>query len=250
MTRQKSAPGKGMSRKLQYSAGLLAIVLLALSWFGFRLYQELNKRGSEDPHVWEADIVALEAAAKLSPPPSNAIVFVGSSSIRFWSSLAEDMAPLPVIQQGFGGAKLNDVVHYADRLVSAHDPAGVVLFAGSNDMTPGSVKTPEHMLRNYKTFVSRVRAANPGLPIYYIAITPSPRRWEIWPHAQAANVLIKHYSEETEGLFYIDTGPALMNAAGVPDEENYLLDGLHLSEQGYRIWTSIIRPRLLEDFSG
>lgn len=237
-----------MSKKLKFVFGLLIVILLAVSWPGFRLYQELGKRGSEDPLIWEADIAALEASAQASPPPESAVVFVGSSSIRLWDSLIQDMAPIPVIQRGFGGAKLNDVVYYADRLVNVYQPAAVVIFAGTNDITPGEIKTPEQLLNSYQQFVASVRADNPELPIYYIAITPSPMRWEVWPNAQAANAIINDYSQRTPGLFYIDTGPALMDANGKPDTVNYAFDTLHLSEKGYSVWTNIIRSRLLKDF--
>lgn len=232
----------------KFLVGLLILIIMAASWLGFRLYQELGKRGSEDPLVWAADIAAFETEASDIPPPSNAVVFVGSSSIRLWDSLARDMAPVPVIQRGFGGAKLNDLVHYAERLVNVYEPSAVVVFAGSNDITPGDTKTPERLLASYQKFVARVRADSPQLPIFYIAITPSIRRWEVWPNAQAVNAVIEAYSQRTPGLFYIDTGAELMNAEGKPDSENYLFDGLHLSDRGYSVWTSLIRPRLLKGF--
>jgi lysophospholipase L1-like esterase len=237
-----------MSIKLKYVVGLSILVLMAASWLGFRAYQEIGKRNSEDPLVWEADIARFEAQDSLSPPPAKAVVFVGSSSIRLWDTLVRDMAPIPVIRRGFGGARLNDVVHYAERLVNVYQPGAVVIFAGTNDMVPGRTKPPQQLLASYQQFVARVRADNPELPIYYIAITPSPRRWEVWPEAQAVNAAIENYSQANTGLFYIDTGPALMNAAGEPDSDNYMFDGLHQSDRGYRVWTSVIRPRLLEDF--
>lgn len=236
-----------MATTLKYLAVALVFVLLAVSWPSFRLYQELNKSWSEDPLVWEADIEAFEVSAQ-KPHPENAIVFVGSSSIRLWGSLAEDMAPIPVIQRGFGGAKLNDVVHYAERLVSVYQPTAVVIFAGTNDISSRSIKTPQQLLNSYQQFVTKVRADSPELPIYYIAITPSPMRWQVWPNAQAVNAVIESYSQRTPGLFYIDTGPALMDAEGKPDVDNYAFDTLHLSDKGYSQWTAIIRPRLLKDF--
>lgn len=238
-----------MTAKLKWSLGLLAIVLLVPSWLGFRVYQEIGKRNSEDPLVWDKDIVAFEAAAEVAPPPENAVVFVGSSSIRLWDSLVEDMAPIPVIQRGFGGAKLNDLVHYAERLVNVYQPAAVVVFAGSNDITPVSVKTPKQLLASYQEFIAIVRAHHAKLPVYYIAITPSPRRWQVWPNARAVNVAIEEYCNSSPGLFFIDTGQALMNAQGEPEKENYMFDGQHLSEQGYSVWASIIRARLLADLS-
>lgn len=237
-----------MRNFLKYLAGLLVLVVLVVGWLGFRINQEIGKRNSENPLVWEADVAALEERTQKIPPPVNAIVFVGSSSIRLWNGLIEAMAPIRVIQQGFGGAKLHDLVYYADRLVNIYQPKAVVVFAGSNDITPGAVKPPQQILTLYQQFVAKVRATNPNLPIYYIAITPTPRRWEVWPNAQAANAVIQAYSERTAGLFYIDTGPSLMDSSGQPDLENYSFDKGHLSDKGYNVWTSIVRPRLLEDF--
>ncbi len=145
------------------------------------------------------------------------------------------------------GPNINDAVHYADRIVSAYKPAAVVVFAGTNDITPGEVKTPDQLLISYQQFLGKVRADNPTLPIYFIAITPSPMRWEVWPPAQAANSAIRDYSESTSGLFYVDTGPALMNADGEPDAENYAIDTLHLSDKGYSVWISMIRPILVRN---
>lgn len=235
-----------MTNGLKFGLGAIALSVLLASWSGFRLYQELNKRKSEDPLVWEADITVLEKTAQTPSLTENAVVFVGSSSIRFWDTLREDMSPIAVIQQGFGGAKLNDLVHYADRLVNVYKPNAVVVFAGSNDLTPGDTKPPKQLLASYQEFVARVRAEDPKLLIYYIAITPSPRRWEVWHIAQAANALIEEYINKTPGLFYIDTGPALMGDDGKPDKANYKFDNVHLSDQGYRKWTSIIRPHLLK----
>ena len=237
-----------MPRWIRYLLWGVALLALVLCVPGYLLYEEYRKAASEDPLVWEEDIAAFEEAAIEFPPPDNAILFVGSSSIRLWDTLARDMAPIPVIQRGFGGAKINDVVHYARRLVTAWQPLAVLVFVGTNDITPEAAKPPQQLLQSYRQLVEILRSDNANLPIYFIALTPSPLRWEVWPQAKAANALIAGYSRETPGLFYIDTGPALLGEGGEPDPENYVFDGLHLSERGYRVWTSIIRPRLLQDF--
>ena len=100
------------------------------------------------------------------------MVFIGSSSIRLWSTLSDDMQPLPVIQHGFGGSKLNDIVYYAPRLVNVYQPRAVVVFAGTNDIVPAASKEPEALLATYQEFVRIVRADQPSLPIFYIGITP------------------------------------------------------------------------------
>lgn len=236
-----------MKKWLKILLGLLAIIVALLAWPAYQLYDELSKAYSEDPLVWEDDIRALEKATAARFAPGEAVVFVGSSSIRLWRTLAQDMAPLPVIQHGFGGAKLNDVVHYAERLVNNYEPRAVVVFAGTNDIAPGAAKSPEVLLRHYQNFVRTVRSAQPSVPVYFIGITPSIMRWEVWDIAQKTNELIAKWSATQPALYVIDTGAALLNERGEPAEENYIFDGLHLSERGYQIWTSIIKPPLLAE---
>jgi lysophospholipase L1-like esterase len=236
-----------MKKILKVLLWLLVLVLLLASWPAWQLYVEIGKAHSEDPLVWEDDIAALESGTRGRCGPRECVVFVGSSSIRFWSSLERDMSPIPVIRHGFGGAKLNDLVYYAGRLVNAFQPLAVVVFAGTNDIDPAASKSPRELLSSYQAFVQRVRADQPGLPIYYIGITPSPLRWSVWPIAQDTNALIERWSASDPNLHFIDTSPALMGDDGVPLRENYIFDGLHLSERGYAQWSSIIRPRLLRD---
>lgn len=226
---------------------IVALAIVALSWPAYRLHTEIDKARSEDPLVWEEDVADLEAKTAGRYPAGEAVVFVGSSSIRLWDSLEEDMAPVPALRHGFGGAKLNDVVHYAPRLVTAYRPRAVVVFAGTNDIQPGAVKPPEVLLERYRAFVDTVRAAEPGLPVYFIAITPSIMRWKVWDAAQETNRLIAEWSATQPALYVIDTGDALLGPDGKPDRDNYIFDGLHLSDRGYALWTRLIRPPLLDE---
>jgi len=233
-----------MKRVFKWLGIGLGVLLLASVWPVYTLYTELSKAASEDPLVWEDDIASLEASSAGLYPPGTPVVFVGSSSIRLWSSLHMDMQPIPLVQHGFGGAKLNDVVHYADRLVTNVGPRAVVIFAGTNDIDPRAHKSPEVLLASYQAFVERVTRNNPELPIFFIHITPSPLRWSVWPIAQQANALIAQYSAQHNNLHTIDTAPLLLGANGEPDKKNYRADGLHLSKQGYALWTQVIRDRL------
>lgn len=229
---------------------LLAIAALAISWPAYYLYQEITKSASEDPLVWEDNIAALEAKTVGLYPAGEAVVFIGSSSIRLWGTIEKDMAPLPVIQHGFGGAKLNDIVYYAERLVNAYQPRAVVVFAGTNDIDPAASKPPEVLLASYQDFVARVRKDNASLPVFYIGITPSLLRWSVWSIAQDANSLISDWVDSDPNLYFIDTSAGLMGDDGQPAKDHYVIDGLHLSAKGYQVWTEIIRQRLLQALDG
>ena len=146
------------------------------------------------------------------------------------------------------GAKINDLAHYAERLVAAPSPRALVVFAGSNDIQPGAAKDPQTILDSFRDFVKRTRKVHSDIPIYYIGITPTPGRWEIWPISQATNELIEAFTASEDGLHFIDTTAGLLRPDGTPDTDNYLFDKLHLSAEGYAAWTGVIRPRLLADF--
>lgn len=234
-----------LKRIFKYGLIVLVLLVLAMSWPAYTVYRELKKAASDDPLVWEQDIAALERDAPATP---GSVLFVGSSSIRLWQGLKADMAPLVAVQRGFGGAKINDVIHYADRLFAAEDPAAIVIFVGTNDITPEAIRQPTEMLGAFRRMMAAIRELHADVPVYYIAITPSLLRWEVWPVAKAANALIAEEAALNANVVVIDTGQALLSD-GEPDPSFYVLDGLHLSSAGYDIWRDIIRGRLLQDIS-
>ena len=133
---------------------------------GFDIISTIRKSLSGDPAAWESTIRKFEARDRLQPPPANVVVFTGSSSITFWATLEQDMIPLPVINRGFGGSRLNDVVYYAPRIVVAYRPRAVVLFAGTNDIAGSKPKSAQEVFDGYRAFVEVVHTALPDTPVY------------------------------------------------------------------------------------
>lgn len=199
-----------------------------------------------NPQQWENDIAAFEAQDVQSPPPQEAIVFVGSSSIRLWDTLEEDMAPMPVVQRGFGGSRLFDAIYYTDRIITPYAPKMLVVFSGSNDIAGDTPKSAEEVTELYRQFVNRVHYRMADLPIYFIAISPTKSRWEHKDIVFETNRRIAEIAETDERLFFIDTASALLDDKGEPNDELFVLDRLHLNAEGYAVWTSIIRPILTE----
>ena len=177
------------------------------------------------PSPWEHSIRAFEARDRRRAPGQGAIVFVGSSSFTLWSSLEGDMAPLPAVNRGFGGALIDDVVRYADRIVVPYQPAAVVLFAGTNDIAGARPASAGYVAERFDAFVAKVRLAVPEALIFYVAITPSRARWRLWPVAMEANRLIEARVRADAGLRFIDLGWFLLGRDGTPDPELYRRDG-------------------------
>ena len=231
----------------------LAIVLLALGGgAAHRLWDEISRSISEDPLVWEDAIRAFEQADREQPPPEAPVVFVGSSSIRLWDSLAEDMAPLVTLRRGVGGAKVGDVLHYADRLVTRYRPRAVVIFVGTNDMGAalGNVpKTPEEVLALTRALLEKIRASQPDVPVYWLAVKPTTTDPTRWQRGQLLNRLVADWAAGERGLHFVDANRRLLTAEGAADPRYLMWDGIHLNDAGYAVWAPPIRERLLRDLA-
>ncbi len=193
---------------------------------------------------FEDEILRFEAADKVKMPPEGAVLFVGSSSIRMWSSLAKDFPEYTTINRGFGGSAISDSVRNVDRIVTPYKPKAIVFFAGTNDLASG--KSPETVAADYRTFVERVREKLPTVPIAFIAITPAPSRWGNVKNVRKANALVADYVKATPGLWYVDTYPRMVNAIGGPRVELFGPDNLHMVAPGYAIWKEEVGKTLKE----
>ncbi|MBN2506710.1 MAG: hypothetical protein JXQ71_08450 [Verrucomicrobia bacterium] len=193
-------------------------------------------------HRWENAIREFEAADRTHPPPRHGILFVGSSSIRLWKTLARDFDGLPVINRGFGGSELADAVRYFERIVEPHAPRHILLYAGTNDINAG--KDPETVFADFKVFVAKVRAALPKTRVSFIAIAPNPARWAKVDLFRRANALVQAYCAGDPQLEFIDVFTPMLGANGLPKAGIYSPDRLHMNAEGYALWTRIIQPRL------
>lgn len=191
-----------------------------------------------DPARFEKAIQVFEAEDAAKAPPKNVTLFVGASNIRRWQSLPERFKKTPVLNRGFGGSQISDVVHFAERCVIKYQPKQIYLNAGGNDLHAGL--EPKDVLASFENFVTKVRAALPKTGISFISIPASPARWDEVEKVRQANALIAA-SCAKQGIEFIDVFSLLLGADGKPRPELYVEDKLHFSEAGYDVVTSAIR---------
>jgi lysophospholipase L1-like esterase len=191
---------------------------------------------------WESEIKAFEAADRANPPPHGAVVFIGSSTIRFWKTLAQDFPDYKVLNRGFGGCHIADCKYFADRIVIPYQPRLIVFRAGGNDIADGM--SPEQVRDDFRAFVEKVRAKLPGVRIAYLPINATPSRWANVVREKKANQLIKDYVSQGKNLDYIDAWDATMGGDGKPRAELFGNDRLHFNAKGYKILASEVRPHL------
>lgn len=197
---------------------------------------------------WEPDIQAFEAADREQPPEPGGIVFVGSSSIRMWETLQEDFAGLEVVNRGFGGSEMSDVVRYADRIVLPYRPRMVVVYAGDNDLWAG--ESPRQVLEDFRDLVGLIHDELPDTRIAYIAVKASVARWSIADRMRETNALVREFTETDPRLEFIDVFTPMLGADGTPRPELFIEDGLHLNAGGYELWESIVEPVVRERTQG
>jgi lysophospholipase L1-like esterase len=196
----------------------------------------------DDPFAkWEKAIAAFEEQDKKAPPPQKEILFVGSSSIRLWD-LSKSFPGVKTINRGFGGSQIADAIHFAPRIVLKHKPRVVVFYAGDNDLAAG--KKPDQVFADFKKFAEVVHKELPATKLVFIAIKPSPSRWKLYDQQQKANALVEAFARDDKRVVYLDVVKPMLDRDGKPKGELFKDDKLHLNEEGYRLWTSLLRPHL------
>jgi len=199
-----------------------------------------------DPSRFEASIEAFEAQDKASPPPANAIVVTGSSSIMLWNAdAAADLAPLTVISRGFGGSIMNDALHYLDRVALNYKPRAVLLYEGDNDTGRNNIPT-QMIINQLEEIIARIHAALPEARIYVLAVKPSVAREATWPAALEVNKRYQAVAAADPLIHYIDVATPFMKADGTVMTDIFRADDLHLNDKGYDIWAAAIKEVLMK----
>lgn len=173
--------------------------------------------------------------------PSDAILFVGSSSIVRWNTAAA-FPDLPVINRGFGGSQASDATHWVKESVLKYDPAIVVYYEGDNDTSAG--KKARQIFDDMHAFAQAVLAHDRSTQIVFISVKPSLLRWDSWGEMQATNDLLRQYTLQSPNLHFVDVGTPMLGSDGTPIPNLFVSDGLHMTPAGYDVWNRTVGPVL------
>jgi lysophospholipase L1-like esterase len=194
------------------------------------------------PGPFEKDIRAFEATDKTNPPPANAILLVGDSQFTKWKAVHDDLPEYLIINRGFGGSKMSDLLLYTDRIVLPYKPRMIVVNEGGNDVHYN--RTPEQLLGDITNFVAQVRAVLPDTPIVIDGLAPSPVRSSESDTRLRFNAMLKPWLAAGKNLIYLDMFNSYLGADGKPDEKLFLEDKLHNNPAGYAVRARLMRQVL------
>ncbi len=198
------------------------------------------QRGSEP---FYAEIAAFKQQDSIRMPAKRAILFVGSSSFTKWKDIQDYFPGYPLINRGFGGSSLTDVIRYADDVISPYDPKQIIIYCGENDIAANT--TASVVLQRFKQLFAMIRMGFKAVPVYFISVKPSPSRWKYEQVIVEANRLVKQFLSRQTHAGFIDIHQDMLQANGSVKDELFIEDRLHMNARGYAIWQKKITPVLL-----
>lgn len=183
---------------------------------------------------------------RLSAPPKNAILFVGSSSFEKWKDVQRYFPGYQIINRGFGGSTLPDVIRYASDIIIPYHPKQVVIYCGDNDLASSDTITPEIIANRFTTLFHIIRSNLPKANIAFVSIKPSPSRKQLMPKMEQANQLVKSFIKQQKNTSFIDVYHPMLLPDGNPIPAIFIEDSLHMNAKGYSIWKKEIQPHLIK----
>ncbi len=202
---------------------------------------------SSSPHPFQEEINAFAKADSLYSPVKNSIVFVGSSSFRMWTNINDNFPGYPIINRGFGGSVLTDVIYYAKETILKYQPKQIYIYCGENDIAAGEAVSSEIVLTRFKELFKIIRTnLNASVPIVFVSLKPSVARWNMQERIVKTNNLIQQYIATQKNVSFLDIHSAMLDANGQVLNDLFIGDNLHMNAKGYQIWQKIIAPTLVK----
>lgn len=193
-----------------------------------------------------AEVSEFRKQDSLSMPAKGMILFAGSSSFTLWKDVQDYFPGYPILNRGFGGSSLTDLIYYAEDVILRYAPKQIIIYCGENDFAGNDSLYPSQVAQRFMDLFSLIRARYPKVPIAYISMKPSPSRRHLMAKFNVANVMIRNFLKKKKRTTFIDVYHEMLNADGTPMADIFLADSLHMNSRGYAIWKKMIEPVLLK----
>lgn len=214
--------------------------LLLFLLLGHLLYAQGQKPAFGD------DIKAFKQQDSLSFPQKNAILFIGSSTFTMWKDVQDYFPDHMIINRGFGGSSLTDVIRYEADIIFSYQPKQIVIYCGENDLAGSDTVTGQMVFKRFKQLFADIKEKLPEVPVMYISIKPSPSRWHLKEKMITANELIRKYLRKKKQAVFISVWKQMLGPDGKPWDALFGEDKLHMNARGYTLWQKLIAPHLLK----
>lgn len=207
------------------------------------LFISLSSYAQEYQNIWQIEINAFDDLNN-GNPLQEGILFTGSSSIKFWLDPAKDFKNPKILNRGFGGSQIIDLIENFDQVILKYHPKKIVIYSGDNDIQIG--KSAEIVFGDFCTLYGMIKAKLPNAKIYYLAIKPSLNRWAKVLEMKKANTMINEFMNYKQNATFVDIFSPMISSNGQPYQKWFVEDGLHMTRKGYQLWTEILAPYIKE----
>lgn len=197
----------------------------------------------QHPPFWK-EIQEFKTQDSLAFPEPNQILFAGSSSFTKWTDVQDYFPSFPIINRGFGGSSLTDLIRYANDIILPYQPRQIVIYCGENDFAANEQVSAAEVAKRFYLLFSIIRKKYKKLPVVYVSMKPSPSRIQLMPKFDSANYMIKQFLKKRPRTAFADVYHAMLQKDGTVNQEIFLKDNLHMNSKGYHIWQQILRPYL------
>jgi lysophospholipase L1-like esterase len=188
---------------------------------------------AQDPTRFQKEIDAI----KINDTPyknKTVVLFTGSSTIRMWKNLSMDFENKPVVNHGFGGSEMSDLLYYADDLILSYQPSQIFIYEGDNDINSG--KSTQQIIAATDSLLKKIREKMPQVPVYFISAKPSKARWHLQQKYIDFNSRLKSFTSAKKNVYFVDLWKPMIDRNGVVFQDIFIEDGLHMNAKGYAIW--------------
>ncbi|OGS73575.1 MAG: hypothetical protein A3F91_12210 [Flavobacteria bacterium RIFCSPLOWO2_12_FULL_35_11] len=203
------------------------------------LFISINTFAQEYQKIWQTEIDSFDKLNGANPL-QDGILFTGSSSIRMWKDPAKDFNNPKILNRGFGGSQIIDLIENFDKVILKYHPQKIVIYSGDNDIEEG--KSAEIVFGDFCVLYGMIKAKLPNVEVYYIAIKPSLNRWAKVTEIKKANTMINEYLNAKSNAAFVDIFSPMIDFTGKPSEKWFMEDGLHMTDEGYQLWIKILAP--------
>jgi len=193
---------------------------------------------AQDPLRFKDEVAAFSKVDFKADSVANVILFTGSSSFRLWKDYKTYFPEKNIINTGFGGSHMSDLLFYADSLIFKFSPKQIFIYEGDNDI--GDKENPDSILAEAKLLVGKIKNILPKSEIVFISPKPSILRWSLRNEYEKLNALFTRYASETEQVKFLNVWPVMLDDNMNLKKELFLEDGLHMNKSGYDLWAKEI----------
>jgi lysophospholipase L1-like esterase len=194
---------------------------------------------------FQQELLQFKKSDSIVMPPKGQIVFAGSSSFTKWKDVAMYFPGYPIINRGFGGASLVDLIRYAEEVIIQYQPRQVFIYCGENDMADMDTVSPATVLTRFTTLHHLlVKQLPKNTKLVFVSIKPSIARWRLENKFKEANQLIRDFIATQKNTQFLDLHNAMLDEKGLPQQDIFIADNLHLNAKGYQIWQKAFAPYL------